>query len=144
MRLKKIPVSKATTAWGLLRDVKRAITEEPKRANMGTYCCLQSPKNNGPRCGTVGCFAGWVELLRGYEPVRVTGHFLAMDILGNDLDYDTVDGGWLVFNAGEGDACDTTRYGTRAHARAVVQRINKFMRVNEIALKARQLPTRSV
>ena len=47
-----------------------------------------------------------------------------------------------MFNTGDGDACETTRPGTKARARAVVQRIKKFMRVNEGALRARRFVRR--
>ena len=149
MRLKKIPLSNATTAWDLLKDVKRAITEEPKRASMRVYRQEILPNKGGPACGTVGCFAGWVSLLAGTpdrDPFSVDDHN-ARSILGQDLDYYTVlrANKWTspnlryVFNTGGGDACRTTTPRTRAHARAVVQRINRFMAVNETALKSQVL-----
>lgn len=46
----------------LLRAVKRAILEEPRRINMREGCKLVRGKNS-PACGTVGCIAGWAMLL---------------------------------------------------------------------------------
>lgn len=152
MKLAPIPTSKAKTAWGLLQDVKRAILKEPKRANMQCYVDTQLPKDGGPACGTVGCFAGWVTLLSGYKPrghVRSDADDIARDILG-DCNYHTVGrvDPWLgragfVFNGGEGDACSHTEPGTAQHATAVVKRIDNFMRVNRQQLKSRKLRQRS-
>ena len=153
---KPIPVSSATTAWGLLQAVKRAILEEPRRVNMNLYVSCINPSSSAPRgvpaCGTVGCFAGWVAVLgrqhlaSRYEDTRdrqVIDNFTDADaqkLLGPGINYNIAgDEGRYVFNSGEGDACSETTPGTKAHARAVVARINKFMRVNEVALKARKL-----
>lgn len=136
MRLKAIPRSRAKTAWGLLQDVKRAILAEPKRVNMGVFIEDKLPEDGGPACGKVGCFAGWVSILAG-APDRYWST-TARNLLG-PADYNTVGPGADVFNAGTGDRCETTRSGTAAHARAVVARINKFMRVNAKLLKARRL-----
>ncbi len=46
----------------LLRAVKRAILAEPKRLNMHT-CMLHRRGRGAPRCGTVGCIAGWALLI---------------------------------------------------------------------------------
>lgn len=138
MKLKAVPRSRAKTAWGLLQDVKRAILAEPKRANMGCYIGVHDPSEGGPACGTVGCFAGWITLLRG-TPSRMNADFVAENILGSDIDYYTAGGNYYVFNVGHGDACATTTWGTRAHARAVAARITRFMKVNETALKTRKL-----
>lgn len=141
-KLKAIPQSNATTAWGLLVDVKRAITEEPKRVNMNTYRYKLSPVDGGPACGTVGCFAGWVGTM--HSPAEYPSANMAVRILGVGLNYEFGRAGYSVFNSGRGDSCHTTKPGTRAHARAVVQRINRFMKCNEAMLKARQLERVSV
>lgn len=139
-KLKALPRSTAKTAWELCVDVKRAIREEPKRANMRTFRRRLTPERGGPACGYVGCFAGWVCVLRGKK--RGVDDFAARDILGCDLQYILASSNMTpfgVFNHGAGDACDTTNPGTRAHARAVIARINRFMQVNEAALKAKVL-----
>ncbi len=137
MKLKKIPLSKAKTAWGLLQDVKRAITEEPKRANIEIPWGTKRPKQGGPACGTVGCFNGWIGFLSGWgmnwdAPYTLMGRYL-------NYYFESRGEVFAYFNAGSGDACGTTSPGTRAHARAVVARINRFMKANEVALKARKL-----
>lgn len=137
MSYKSIPLTRATTAWGLLKDVQRALLSEPKRANMNVFKDTQSPEQGGPACGTVGCFAGWVCLLAG---AREHDDYMARAILGRELDYYIPNSGSeYVFNAGSGDRCAKTEPGTKAHARAVFNRIQKFMKVNEVALKARKL-----
>lgn len=148
MKLRPIPKSKAKTAWGLLADVKRAILAEPKRADMGVFRRTVRPEHGGPACGTVGCFAGWVTLLHNprwpappssvWEPSPIANK--AHEILGEGCNFYTVPGpDDYVFNSGDGDACQRTRAGTKAHARAVVARIDKFMRVNAKVLKAKKV-----
>ena len=132
-KLKAIPKSRAKTAWGLCQAVKRAILAEPKRVDMGVALERRLPQAGGPSCGTVGCFFGWSCLLAGV----VIGDS-PMSLFG-DCDFYTVGTGSYVFNAGSGDACEDTKPGTSAHARAVVARIDKFMRVNEQVLKAHRL-----
>lgn len=150
-----IPTSKAKTAYGLLRDVQRAILNEPKRADMECFVMSQDQDEDGttgdfPACGTVGCFAGWVTLLAGANSynrsIRQNAATVAMNILGSNLEYDFKAkdefgyvGDWNYFNSGGGDQCSRTRVRTRAHARAVVNRINRFIRQNLKALKARKL-----
>lgn len=147
--LKPIPLSKAKTALGFLRDVQRVIAAEPARADMrvttrsaGWDDGPDEPPSPRPACGTVGCFAGWVNVLAGgRETALRQGISSAHAFLGPLLDY-TFWGGkqqFSVFNAGGGDSCETTAPGTKAHARAVVQRIDRFIKRNEKALRARKL-----
>lgn len=151
--MKAIPLSKAKTAWGLLLDVKKAIRSEPKRANMSVYCDKLAPQHGGPACGTVGCFAGWVMLLRGEEH-SFDAAFPASQLLGGSKDAGGVIdfrlpskqpgfilSGFHVFNSGGGDACmsEVTQPGTKAHAKAVIDRIDRFMKKNEKALKSVKL-----
>lgn len=143
-RLKSIPLSRAKNVLGLLRDVQRAILDEPKRGDMGLYCANRGPEHGGPQCGTVGCFAGWVCILRDSRQGGSSAHVAAQQILGSDLFYSFKgrDGGFYsFFNGGSGDGCQTTAAGTVKHARAIVARINRFIRLNggESALRARKL-----
>lgn len=143
-KLKALPRSKAKTAWGLLRDVRKAILEEPKRANMRTSIADRHPHEGGPACGTVGCIAGWTTILAGKDHDFQNTIRRARMILGQTLDYYTVGRGDTifgrdVFNSGEGDRCQNTRPGTQAHADAVVKRLDKFMRINATALRKRRL-----
>lgn len=138
---KELPLSNAKTAYSLLQDVKKAILEEPKRVNMTTYY-KETTRRNAPACGTVGCFAGWVCILAGIR--KENSYDLSVDddgareVLGDNLDYDTANG-YNVFNSGDGDDCKNTKPGTVEHARAVVNRINRFMQVNKAKLIKRKL-----
>lgn len=149
----KVPVfgEKETTAWRLLLlFVKSVIREEPRRINMGVFGLnLATWRGNyiypEPACKTVGCFAGWISIAAGMGIPM--GQRNAWELLGDNknfgglINYNTVGEGRNrnVFNSGDGDACENTRPGTRAHARAVLARITRFMKVNEEALKARKL-----
>lgn len=156
MKLKAIRLSRAKTAWGLLLDVRKAIKSEPKRANMGVYCDALAPEHGGPSCGTVGCFAGWIMLLRG-ESHPLDSAFPATQLLGgNKTEGGVIDfylpskepgytcTGFHVFNSGGGDNCSTeeTVVGSKEHAKAVINRIDRFMKNNQKALKGVKLPPR--
>jgi hypothetical protein len=145
-KLKSLPLSKAKTAYGLLQDVKRAMLAEPKRVTMTCFVGKQAPEENGPACGTVGCFAGWVNLLSGnFTPCADDDN--AKNVLGYDLNYFLQGDGenlernetFYVFNGGFGDGITGLQQGTRRYAQAVVRRINRFIKVNEKALRARKL-----
>lgn len=137
-KLKPLPRSKAKTAWNLMLDVRRAIKKEPKRANMRVAFEERHPKDGGPACGSVGCIAGWIcALLNRKEFFGRIG--IARSVLGPRINYYTAGDGWDVFNSGSGDSCALTRPGTKAHANAVISRIDKFMKINKKALKARKI-----
>ena len=136
-RQKPIPISTARTAWGLLQAVKRAIRADPLRVDMRRFYGHCGPEEGGPACGTVGCFAGWVNILAGYRGGNYEDAQAKM-LLGPTLDYYLASGAH-VFNSGYGDQCAVTRTGSKAHADALVARIDRFMRRNAPALKARRL-----
>lgn len=142
MKFKKIPVSRAKTAWGLMLDVRRAIKNEPKRADMTTIAESRVGDDVAvPPCGTVGCVAGWIQLLSG-RSVNNAGNSTqpACAILGRRLNYQTVGPDkHYVFNSGDGDACEMTSPGTKAHAKAVIHRIDEFMAINKVGLKAKKI-----
>lgn len=56
----------------LFLRVKKAILAEPKRLDMDTWLDTYDPKyyDEAPKCGTVGCIAGWAVVLTrvGREP----------------------------------------------------------------------------
>lgn len=148
--LKPIPQSTARTGWELCEEIKRAFREEYKRVNMDCVVATRTPERGGPACGTIGCFAGWGLMLRGVPIVggidvrmgdRTVYFSVGIEKLLGKQQYHCVGPAqeW-VFNIGYGDDCDRTRPGTRAHARAVIRRINHFMQVNEATLKTRILP----
>lgn len=150
MLIKELPKSNATTVRELLNDVKQALLEEPKRANMGRFVASRDRSDGSydyPSCGTVGCFAGWIGILAGVSPDnRALGNSadrVAMDILGWDLGYvfrgrnrynEAQNYGY--FNSGEGDGLEgmvdkgQPKRGTRAYARLVIKRVNRFMQQN--------------
>ena len=148
--LKPLPLSRAKTAYGLVMDAAKAVAEEPRRADMRMFISGpgDGPRSGKPACGTVGCFAGWIDILSGRatqngalaEDYDSYDDYTATMILGRDLNYCTVgDEQRYVFNSGGGDACEHTDPRTKAHANAVVARIKHFARVNEEQLKARKL-----
>lgn len=139
--MRYIQKSRARTVNGLLRDVMALIKKHPRHANMTRV--EDGTVDNRPVCGTVGCFAGWVIMLATGRMDYTQGMLSAQQILGPRLRYTFSDKNrtrWDFFNAGGGDACETTRPGTVAHAEAVVQRIRRFMALNAKALKGRRLP----
>jgi hypothetical protein len=147
-KLQVIPVSRAKTALGLIQAVKRVVLADPRRVDMGTV--VEDSTNpdayfggQKPACGTVGCFAGWIGVLaKGREwsmsgPVfgaveKLLGPDVAFEFMGRDGIYHS------VFNDGAGDSCADTTPGTKAHARAVAQRIDRFIKRNLQVLKARK------
>lgn len=142
---KPIPQSKAKTAWGLLGDVKRAMLAEPKRVNMGVWIAKSADYAEYPQpaCGTIGCLAGWVSLLKGGCPsqhlMSVSEH--AQELIGA-ADYYTApddDGkpGYHIFNC---DGPDLKGHiGTATYAKSIMRRIDRFMKVNAKALKAKRV-----
>lgn len=148
-KLKALPRSRAKTAYGLVSDVIRAVLDEPKRADMGTFIGSLPPEIGGPACGTVGCFAGWVAILgRRQGETPPTYHQCrgnATNLLGNDINYHTATGGSddypddenYVFNGGGPDIKGNA--GTVRYARSVAARIRKFQKINAVALKAKRL-----
>lgn len=146
--LRSIGISRARTAYGFLRDVQRTILADHQSADMTTVCMWASDVDEDdmlrPACGVVGCFAGWVNLKSlGRElTLQQSGVQNARNFLGSTLNYSFggPDGdSYYVFNAGSGDRCETTKPGTKAHARAVARRIDGFIKRNEAALRARKL-----
>lgn len=89
----KLPTTRAKTAYGLLSAITKLIVAEPKRYSQHTFIeseVAPTPEvQHFPACGTVGCVAGWVVVLRGPDgsrtPYSKVEH-VAIDILG--LDYD--------------------------------------------------------
>jgi len=152
--LKKIPRSRAKTAYGLVSDVIRAIKEEPKRVDMNVLSMTKSPDNGGPACGTVGCFAGWVSLLHGRMPRRIRenwatytiGHGYgpeevhAHELLGA-CDYTNPEGSvyteGYVFSSHGIDLHGEE--GSPRYARSVIARIRRFQKRNARVLRAKKL-----
>lgn len=128
---KKIPTSRAKTAYGVLSDIARLTQREPKRMRMAAW---GGEANNAgyldsrllPACNTVGCIGGWTNLLTG-----TTGSCHAETVLGltreqaNDLFY--------------GPLCTEDGQGTVRHARRVVGLIRRFQRAHRQQLLAKKV-----
>lgn len=71
MATSKMPTSRATTAYGLLSEIRKLILAEPKRYDQRRYIMRRRnpdgmedvPMRGFPACGRVGCVAGWVATL---------------------------------------------------------------------------------
>ena len=70
-KLAPLPKSRAKTAYGLLSEVRQAILAEPKRYNQGLWLARVADgsvdPDEAPRCGTIGCVAGWVATLTSVD-----------------------------------------------------------------------------
>ena len=136
-----LPVSNATNVYELLDDVKRVVREEPKRLRMHAYLydryVVESlseyqlvPHHAGkPECGTVGCIAGWMNVLtnrkyyveRGEAPPTGRVVWDMMDVFYRASDDYTRDVENLFHNF---DYEETS--GTPEYAEAICARIDKF------------------
>lgn len=163
MLIKCVPTSDATNVFDLLQDVKQAILEEPRRLNMNHVAVKVESGSRlsatvkgkrvllpNPTCGTVGCFAGWTMMLAGLTPMQASMSWIegAQGLLGHlNYNFTSVDGKLhSVFNWGAGDGILGMKPGTRAYARAVIKRINRFIETNggRAVLKARPIHNRTV
>jgi hypothetical protein len=66
--VKRVPKSKAKTAFDLLSDVAALALAEPRRIHMNFWRLTSTGMNSSkavpqgfPACGTVGCIGGWTE-----------------------------------------------------------------------------------
>lgn len=146
-----IPKSKAHNAYQLLNDVVALVREEPRRLYMpawivrGKYTLRQAlGRRQPPRCGTVGCVAGWVVILHDgvkkapVEDTRIEDR--AEEILG--LQPYLVGADWNQLVTGEVRDDTGTRIlpGSRRYVDAVVDRIRRFQGKYEAVLRARVFP----
>lgn len=131
--VKTIPKSKAKTAYGLVSDVIRAMVEEPKRVNMGVWVSHRLPEHGGPACGTIGCFAGWVSLLKDATDIPQRAEDRAIELLGDQINYHTAPDGDYVFGDMGRDIKGNP--GTSKYALSVVKRIRRFQKINAAALQ---------
>lgn len=147
---RKIPKSRAKTAYGLLTELEHVIAREPKRLDMSIVLLrgeaitdanphLMFPRQT-PSCGTVGCIAGWTITLRSpldtLQNVRITcDTSTARKILGltfeqnHELFFDVE-----LVNDG------TAHRQTREHADAVIAHIRRFKAEYAKQLRSHKLP----
>lgn len=150
--LAPLPVSTATNAYERMQEVNRAILEEPARLHMGGWCLsFQDPmqaksvsgRKSAPACGTIGCYAGWVNFLNGDYTNRVHPGLRALEILAKNEGPLSIS----LYNAFlmpvRDDYNNPLSSGTRAYARAVVKRFRAIMKEYEKELKAVPIITRA-
>lgn len=159
MRMTATPRSKAKNAYDLLNDVITVVREEPKRLFMGEWVrAFREPEAAsmdwdyktgkavpGPACGTVGCVADWLVVLKRtgntiedlYEMVgSISGR--AASLLGEDLDgCDELFGGTVDDASGE-----EVQYGTQKYVAQVVKRIRAYQKDHKERLDAAWKDTR--
>lgn len=135
----QLPRSNATNAWVLLLDVIALIESEPKHLWMDSVCTVVEdhvPDIKLPECGTVGCIAGWMVILKtGLLP---TSTYQAQKLLGVTSCYyqdefyaDVYD---LFF-----ENYPKAPQGTPEYVAHVVNRIMQFMTKYEARLKAQKI-----
>lgn len=144
------PKTRAKTAWGLMKAVNRVLLSEPQRLYMGNW--ISSFQNReqsyqeeslAPRCGSVGCYAGWVAMLHfGREVFGVQSNVLAL-LVG-----DNSPGTYQLRMQLTEAFLNTTvldpqgnllRRGTKPYARAIVARFERIMEEHKTFLKARHV-----
>lgn len=148
-KYKPIPKSRAKTAFGLLRDVRRVIQEEPKRLDMALVAIRgkaidehnRTPtfyRNHltKPECGSVGCIAGWALMLEGKvgknANLRNGGLTKAANLLGiNDNQADK------LFQPS--NLVRATNHQTNAHATATIKHLDRFIKEHETQLRSKKL-----
>src|SRR6185437_2038910 len=136
-----LPESKATNVYDLLQDLYRVIEQEPTRLDMAASILAirgkryYSTDTTGlPPCGTVGCYAGWINILtRNPSEHNIGG--ITPKIEGN--------GGTLQIVAPKGSGLDykfynlffenfpTADYGTPEYGEQALARLKKFITDNE-------------
>lgn len=171
-KFRKIKLSTATNAYDLLNDVCTAILAEPARIDMGAWFRKVFRKTfkplsgriaegrrtyvNAPRCGTVGCIAGWMRTLtvEGFDPgemMLTEVSFPAKNMLCGSVNERMRAHIEALFHgtkfAHHGDASNgltpypfpNHRVGTKAYARDVVANIRDFQYRFSTELRARDI-----
>lgn len=154
-----VPKSRATNSYDLLKDVIKAIREEPRRIYMRDWWIPEERLENQtdvvlkelstsrfPACGTVGCIRGWMGLLvhnigdRGIPSVAGTGTDLLPSAYSNISRQDTDN---LFYGSAEYPFPDA-KHGTVEYAEAVVENIEKYLAKWEERLKAHRIENPNV
>ena len=156
------PRSNATNAYDLMNDVCKDILAVPARMNMDNWVSSRSdmsrakqltfPKVTPPECGTIACFAGWVNLEAtgksggGSDASNILAPYPSyrVNVWGTkEFDYsnpkinrlrNALDNAYLNMRVRK-DRKDLTP-GTRAYARVVVKRFRKIMKRFKTQLQA--------
>lgn len=129
--------SNATNAYDLMSDIRKYITEEPKRIWMADWITEGHSEIKatfgvkGPACGTVGCIAGNTVVLTGADTGRDICTAALDTLSGNNhklrdrLHYNV----FLDVEVG-------ARYGSKRYAQIVSKRIRDFQKEHEDELRA--------
>jgi hypothetical protein len=136
MTKKSLPKSNAKTAYGLLSEVRRLILAEPKRYNQTDTIsfrdrpdCWSIDTGKWPACGTVGCVAGWVTMLKSPDRAELYDVLApAAQILGLDSEQRHE----LFRGSAAGISSQTV-----AHAKAGARHIAQFQQKYAKQLKAK-------
>jgi hypothetical protein len=130
----RIPKSRAKTAYGLLSEVRKLILTEPLRYDQNELLVFEDSDNwygEFPSCGTVGCRAGWVIMLKSIEPKRV---------------FDIWDRAEKILGLTEGQASElftslgaTGKGQSIEHARSGAQGIVEFQKKYSTQLRAKRV-----
>lgn len=143
-----VPHSPAKTAWGLWKDVRRAILAEPKRVDMGKWLATNPrqfmDRQQAPACNTVGCLAGWgaalaapsrqivVTIAHQWKAASYAQKFLIPYSANRDADS-------LFHGGGPYPFPKNANPGTRSYVRAVVRNLDRWMKTHETALRRHRL-----
>jgi hypothetical protein len=154
MNASLIPHSSATTSWGLLEDVIKAIEEEPRRFNWVAWIIdadmnpAKVDKDAGaPACGTLACVAGWTILLTqsrpnnyfagSYSPSRAASSWFPRETHDNLLNLFLAIGDYVDET---GNSIDRRGDETPAqYAARGITAIRLFMAKHEAVLKAHNI-----
>lgn len=168
MRVKALPRSKAKTAYDLIGELITEILAEPARLYMDNWvvsyknrvfmrfyggwtsdktAALNNGYDNmldakGPACGTVGCAAGWICLLRGDVP--------AIDVVDNHRAFEHLFGQPYLFPSRRPPVVSALddifhsspsgEYGTKKYVNGVVKRLRDYRKEFATELKTYTLP----
>jgi hypothetical protein len=136
--MKKVPKSKAKTAFDLLSDVAALALAEPRRIHMNFWRLTSTDTNVSavvpqgfPACGTVGCIGGWTEQIargrkRDAEVILGLTHAQRMELFYPKA---------LLADAGS--AREAGNAQTPKHAERVVAHIRAFQQKYADQLKAK-------
>jgi hypothetical protein len=137
-----MPKSKATNAYDLLTDVIDLIVEEPLRYNQGNWRQTEEDdyfSTGFPKCGTVCCVGGWVDLLKSKTPTENVEVFTVASGVGASARQ------ILGLSAPQArelftpDCVGESSPQTDEHARLGVLHIRKFQKKHAKQLKAKRV-----
>lgn len=133
-----LPISTAKTAYSLLSDIAQLALDEPKRMRMATVLAV-GDTNSFPACKTVGCIAGWTDMLTTTSATMEWGEII-MERATATLGLTTRQRDELFC---DGRLCGARNQQTPKHAKSVVAHIRRFQKKNRAQLIAKKVTTLS-